>query len=68
MNATINNIPNCEVHVVIRFLLAKNNSAAEIHMQFCEVHEPNVRGDSHIRQRCNLFQERQTKSHDKKYC
>jgi len=42
MCAAINNPASCEVRAVIRFLLARNNNAAEIHGQLCEVYGPNV--------------------------
>jgi hypothetical protein len=38
MCAAINNPASCEVRAVIRFLLARNNNAAEIHRQLCEVY------------------------------
>ena len=33
MCAAINNLASCEVRAVIRFLLARNNNAAEIHKE-----------------------------------
>ena len=48
MCAAINNPASCEVRAVIRFLLARNNNAAEIHRQLCEVYGPNVMSDSGV--------------------
>jgi transposase len=50
---------------VIRFLLARNNNAAEIHRNLCEVYGSNVMSDSKVRQWCRLFQEGRTNVHDK---
>ena len=57
MCAAINNPASCEVRAVIRFLLARNNNAAEIHRQLCEVYGPNVMSYSKVRQWCRLFEE-----------
>src|SRR5215469_6009725 len=64
MCAAINNPASCKVHAVIRFLLARNNNAAEIHRQLCEVYGPNVMSDSNVRQWCRLFKEGRTNVHD----
>ena len=64
MCAAIYNPASCEVRAVIRFLLARNNNAAEIHRQFCEVYGPNVMSDSKVRQWCRLFKEGRTNVHD----
>jgi len=64
MCAAINNPASCEVRAVFRFLLARNNNAAEIHRQFCEVYGPNVISDSKIRQWCRLFKKGRTNVHD----
>ena len=50
MCAVINNPASCEVRAVIRFLLARNNNAAVIHRQLCEVYGPNVMNESKVRQ------------------
>ena len=55
MCAVKNNPASCEVRAVIRFLLARNNNAAKIHRQLCEVYGPNVMSDSKVRQWCRLF-------------
>jgi len=62
--AAINNPASCEVRAVIRFLLARNNNAAEIHRQLCEVHGPNVMSESKVRQWCRLFKEGRTNVRD----
>ena len=64
MCAAINNPASCEVRAVIRFLLARNNNAAEIHKQLCEVYGLNVMSDSKVRQWGRLFKEGRTNVHD----
>ena len=64
MCAAINNPASCEVLAVIRFLLARNNNAAEIHRQLCEVYGPNVMSDGMVRQWCRLFKEGRANVHD----
>ena len=64
MCAAINNPASCKVRAVIRFLLARNNNAAEIYRQLCEVYGPNVMSDSKVRQWCLLFEEGRTNVHD----
>ena len=49
MCAAINDPASCKVRAVIRFLLTRNNNAAEIHRQLCEVYGPNVMSDSKVR-------------------
>jgi len=49
---------------VILFLLARNNNAAEIHRQLCDVSGPNVMSESKVRQWCHLFKEGRTNVHD----
>jgi len=55
MCAVINNPASCEVRAAIQFLLARNNNAAKIHRQLCEVYGPNVMSESKVRQWCRLF-------------
>ena len=62
MCAPINNPASCEVRTLIRFLLARNNNAAEIHRHLCEGYGPNVMSDSKVRQWCRLFKEGRTVS------
>ena len=64
MCAAINNPASCEVRAVIRFLLARNNNAAEIHSQLCEGYGPNVMSDSKVRQWCHFFKEVRTNVYD----
>jgi len=59
MCAAINNPASCKFRAVIRFLLARNNNAAEIYRQLCE-----VMSDSKVRQWCRLFEEGRTNVHD----
>jgi len=67
MCAAINNLARCEVRTVFLFLLARNNNAAEIHRQLCEVYGPNVMSDSKVRQWCRLFKEGHTNVHDEEH-
>jgi len=67
MCATINNPASCEVRAVIRFLLARNNNAAEIHRQLCEVYGPNVMSGSKVRQWCRLVKEGRRNIHDEEH-
>ena len=67
MCAVINNPASSEVHTVIQFLLARNNNAAEIHRQLCEVYGPNVMSDSKVRQWCCLFKEGRMNVHDEEH-
>jgi len=67
MCAAINNPASCEVRAVIWFLLARNNNAAKIHMQLCEVYGPNVVSDSKVRQWCHLFKDGRTNVHDEEH-
>ena len=64
MCAAINNPASWEVRAVIRFLLARNNNAAEIHGQLREVYGRNVMSDSKVRQWCYFFKEGRTNVHD----
>ena len=57
VRAAINNPTSFEVHAVIWFSLARNNNAAEIHGQLCEVYGLNVMSDSKVRHWCHLFKE-----------
>ena len=45
-------------------MLARNNNAAEIHRQLCEVYGPNVMIDSKVRQWFRLFKEGRMYVHD----
>lgn len=66
MSAVIKNPASCEVRGVIRFLLAKKHTAAEIHRQICEIYGPNIMSDSKVRLWCRLFKEGRTNVHDDK--
>jgi hypothetical protein len=41
---------SCEIRAVIRFLRAKNISAAEIHRELCAVYEQNVMSEGTVKQ------------------
>ena len=64
MFKTINQPVNCEVTAVIRFLSAKNISAAEIHRQITEVYGPNIMSDSKVRKWMRAFNEGRENVHD----
>ena len=51
------NPANCELHVVIRFLNAKNVCLAEIHLQHIEVYGDNVMNGGNVCMWCKLFNE-----------
>jgi hypothetical protein len=44
-NSLIKNLANCEILAVIRFLNAKNLTAAEINRKLCGVWEPNAKSE-----------------------
>jgi hypothetical protein len=50
MCPAIDNPVSCEIRAVIRFLHAKNISAAEIHRELCAVYSQNVMNDGNVRQ------------------
>jgi transposase len=55
MCAAINNPTSCEVRAVIRFLHAKQMSAADIHRELCMVYGPNILSEGAVRQWCRMF-------------
>ncbi|KAG8239104.1 hypothetical protein J437_LFUL011713 [Ladona fulva] len=57
MFKTINSPAACEVRSVIRFLSARNLSAAEIHPQICEVYGDTVMSESKVHGRDNVHDE-----------
>jgi hypothetical protein len=59
----IDNLTSLEIHAVIRFLHAKNVSAAEIHCELCVVYGQIVMS---VRQWCRMFKDGQTNAHDEK--
>lgn len=64
MSAAIENPAKCEVRAVIRFLLAKNLSAADIHRELCAVYGPNIISEGVVRQWVRLFKSGRTNIHD----
>ena len=59
---------NCEVRSVIRFLCAKESSAAEIHRELSLVCGPTVMSEGKVRQWCRDFKNGRTNVHDKEKC
>jgi hypothetical protein len=51
MCPVIDNHTSCKIHAVIRFLHAKNMSAAKIHHELCTVYGQNVMSKGTVRQR-----------------
>lgn len=64
MAATIVSPASCEVRGVIRFLLAKGSSAAEIHRELCLVYGPAIMSEGKVRKWCRDFQNGRTNVHD----
>ena len=64
MCAVIAKPASCEVRSVIRFLVAKNCKASEIHRQLCEVYGPDVMSEGGVRQWCRMFKNGRTNVHD----
>uniref|UniRef100_A0A1B6DDI6 Mos1 transposase HTH domain-containing protein n=1 Tax=Clastoptera arizonana TaxID=38151 RepID=A0A1B6DDI6_9HEMI len=64
MSAAIENPAKCEVRSVIRFLYAKNHSAAEIHRELCAVYGPNIMSEDVVRQWVRFFKDGRTNVHD----
>jgi hypothetical protein len=60
----IDNPASFEISAVIRFLHAKNMSAAEIHRELCEICGRNVMSEGTIGQRCGMLRDRRTDVHD----
>jgi hypothetical protein len=55
MCPAIDNPASCEIRAAIRFLHAKNFSAAEIHRELCAVYDQNAVNEGTERQRCRTF-------------
>ncbi|KAJ4436716.1 hypothetical protein ANN_16848 [Periplaneta americana] len=64
MCTAITSPARCEVRSVIRFLVAKNCKASEIHRQLCEVYGPDVMSEGGVRQWCRMFKNGRTNIHD----
>jgi transposase len=63
--AAIENPAKCEVRAVIRFLTAKQYSAAAIHRQLCAVYGPSVMSEGVVREWVRSFKGGRTNIHDK---
>jgi hypothetical protein len=57
MCPAIYNPASCEIRAVIRFLLAKSMSAAEIHRELCAVYGQIVMSEGTVRQWCRMFKD-----------
>jgi hypothetical protein len=55
----IDNPASCEICTVIRFLQAKNMSAAEIHRELCMVYGQYVMSEGTVRQWYRMFKDGQ---------
>ncbi|GFV07952.1 HTH_48 domain-containing protein [Trichonephila clavipes] len=55
---------DCEIRSVIRFLTAKNVSAAEIHRQIKDVYGPNAMSSSKVRKWVRTFKDGRENVHD----
>jgi hypothetical protein len=58
MCPVIDNPTSCEIRAVIRFLQAKNMTAAELHHELCMVvYSQNAMSEGAVRQRCRMFKD-----------
>ncbi|GFX12532.1 uncharacterized protein TNCV_3156531 [Trichonephila clavipes] len=64
MFKTIDQPADCEIRSVIRFLTAKNVSAAEIHRQISDVYGPNAMSSSKVRKWVRAFMDGRENVHD----
>ncbi|GFY25211.1 histone-lysine N-methyltransferase SETMAR [Trichonephila clavipes] len=64
MFTTIDQPADCEIRSVIRFLTAKNVSAAEIHRQISDVYGPNAMSSSKVRKWVRAFKDGRENVHD----
>jgi [histone H3]-lysine36 N-dimethyltransferase SETMAR len=64
MSAAIETPAKCEVRSVIRFFVAKQYSAAEIHRELCTVYGPNVMSAGVVREWVRAFKSGRTNVHD----
>jgi transposase len=63
MCPAIDNPASCEILSVVRFLLAKNMSAAEMHRELCAVCAQYVMCEETVRQWCRMFRDGRTDVH-----
>jgi hypothetical protein len=64
MYPAIDNPTSCKICALIRFLDAKNISAAEIHHELCADYGQNVMSEGTVRQWCRMFKDWRTNVHD----
>ncbi|GFX99360.1 uncharacterized protein TNCV_1550241 [Trichonephila clavipes] len=64
MFKTIDQPADCEIRSLIRFLTAKNVSAAEIHRQISDVYGPNAMSRSEVRKWARAFKDGWENVHD----
>jgi hypothetical protein len=64
MCPAIDNPARCKIRAIIRFLHAKNMSAAEIHSELRAVYSQNVMSEGTVRQLCRVFKDGRTNVHD----
>ena len=64
MFKTIDHPADCEIQSVIRFLIAKNVSAAGIHRQISDVYGPNAMSISKVRKWVGVFKDGRKNVHD----
>ena len=64
MFKTIDQPADCEIRSVIRFLTARNVTAAEIHRQISEVYGRNAMSDSKVRKWVRAFKDGRENVHD----
>jgi hypothetical protein len=53
----MNNPASCKIRAVIRFLGAKNMSAAEVHNELCTVYDQNAKSEETVRKWCKIFKD-----------
>ncbi|KAJ4451105.1 hypothetical protein ANN_02544 [Periplaneta americana] len=64
MNDVIDNLADCEVRSVIRFLNARHFKSAEIYRQLKEVYGDTVMNERNVRKWCEMFNNGRTNVHD----
>jgi hypothetical protein len=57
MYPTIDDPASCEIHAIIRFLHAKDMSAAEIYFKLCVVYGQSVMSEATVKQWCRMFKD-----------
>ena len=57
MFKTIEEVADCEIRSVIRFLTARNVLRSEIHHQICKVYDDNAMSDGMVRKWVRMFNE-----------